>query len=414
VKRLYLQIYLTVLASLVAFAIAAGFLWWIYIDQFAPRHPMEVIGEAANSLPEANAPVERQREALRKFADRVRGDAALYAHDRTPIAQVGRPLPPPDPGRAYGGRMYGGEGGPRAWTVPLSDGRWLVARVPREYWRGRRPGPLLLLALAALAVGVGAYPVVRRVTRRLEKLKTSVEALGAGELSARVTVEGKDEVAQLAGSFNRAAARIEELLGAHKALLANASHELRTPLARIRMSIELMKESADPARKRDLERDIGELDVLIDEILLASRLDATQERAPLEPVDLLGLAAEECARYEEAELDGQPVTVQGDARLLRRLIRNLLENARRHGAPPIELRVSSTGGGAEVRVCDHGIGVPENEREKVFEPFYRRAGASEGAGLGLALVRQIARRHGGDASCSGNCFLVTLAPQRAG
>ncbi|HEX5611164.1 MAG TPA: ATP-binding protein, partial [Burkholderiales bacterium] len=114
-----------------------------------------------------------------------------------------------------------------------------------------------------------------------------------------------------------------------------------------------------------------------------------------------------------AELDGQPVTVHGDARLLRRMVRNLLENARRHGAPPIELRVSSTGRAAELRVCDHGIGVPEHEREKVFEPFYRRAGASEGAGLGLALVRQIARRHGGEARCSGNCFSVTLSPQIA-
>lgn len=411
-KRLYLQIYLTVLASLVAFALAAGVLWWIYVDQFAPRHPMEVIGEAALSLPEGSAPAEKQQQALKKFADRVRGDAALYTRERTLIAQSGRPLPPPEPGRELGGRMFS-EGGPRAWTVPLADGRWLVARVPREYWRARRPGPLLLLALAALAVGVGAYPVVRRVTRRLEKLKASVEALGAGELSARVTMEGKDEIAQLAASFNRAAARIEELLGAHKALLANASHELRTPLARIRMSIELMKEGADPARKRELERDIGELDGLIDEILLASRLDAMRESAGFERVDLLGLAAEECARYEEAELDGQPVTVHGDARLLRRMIRNLLENARRHGAPPIELRVSSTGRAAEVRVCDHGVGVPEPEREKVFEPFYRRAGASEGAGLGLALVRQIARRHGGEARCSGNCFSVTLSPQIA-
>ena len=407
-KRLYLQIYLTVLASLVAFAMAAGALWWIYVDQFAPRHPMEVIGEAALGLPDGGAPLQKQQDALKKLADRLRGDAALYARDRTLIAQAGRPLPAPEPGREFGGRVFA-EGGPRAWTVPLADGRWLVARVPREYWRGRRPGPLLLLALAALAVGVGAFPVVRRVTRRLEKLKTSVEALGAGELSARVNVEGRDEVAQLAASFNRAAARIEELLGAHKALLANASHELRTPLARIRMAVELMKEGADPARKRELERDIGELDALIEEILLASRLDATREARGLEPVDLLGLAAEECARYEEAELDGEPLSVPGDARLLRRMIRNLLENARRHGAPPIELRVAKADDRAEIRVCDHGEGVPEGEREKVFEPFHRRAGASEGAGLGLALVRQIARRHGGDAACSGTCFTVTLA-----
>ena len=398
-KRLYLQIYLTVVASLVAFATAAGALWWIYVDQLAPRHPVDIITEAAQSLPPTDASPAQQQEGVNRLAQRLRGDAALFTSDRKLIAQAGRPLPPPDAGRG------------RAWTVPLADGRLVVARISREYFRARRPGPVLILILVALAVGVGAYPVVRRVTRRLEKLKASVDALGAGELSARVTVEGRDEVAQLATSFNRAAERIEVLVGAHKALLANASHELRTPLARIRRAIELMKEGADPARRAELERDIAELDALIEEILLASRLDAMQETAVPEQVDLLGLAAEECARYEEAELDGSPVSVHGDPRLLRRMIRNLLQNARQHGAPPIEMRVGSVDANAEIRVCDHGAGVPEAERERVFEPFYRRAGASVGAGLGLALVRQIARRHGGDAACSGNCFTATIVKE---
>jgi two-component system, OmpR family, sensor histidine kinase RstB len=403
VKRLYLQIYLTVIASLIAFATAAGALWWIYVDQLAARHPLEVITEAAQALPAADAPQPLQQAAINRLAIRLKGDAALFAGDRTLIAQAGRPLPVPREGREFG------PGGPRAWTVPLADGRWLVGRVSRDYFRARRPGPLLGLALVALAIGVGAYPVVRRVTRRLEKLKASVDAFGAGEFSARVTLEGRDEVAQLAASFNRAAAQIEGLLGAHKALLANASHELRTPLARIRMAVELMKESADPARRVELERDIAELDALIEEILLASRLDAMRESLSVEPVDLLGLAAEECARYEEAELDGERLSVRGDPRLLRRMIRNLLENARQHGVPPIEMRVRSVDGRAEIRVCDQGAGVPEPERERVFEPFHRRMGASAGAGLGLALVRQIARRHGGDAACSGNCFTATVA-----
>src|SRR5262249_42872745 len=148
--------------------------------------------------------------------------------------------------------------------------------------------------------------------------------------------EGRDEVARLAGSFNRAAGRIEDLIGAHKALLANASHELRTPLARIRMAVELMKQDADAKRKAGLEQDIAELDALIDEILLASRLDAVKGLERVEDIDLLALAAEECARYESVELEGRPVVVRGDPRLLRRLVRNLLENAKRHGAPPIQ------------------------------------------------------------------------------
>ncbi len=282
-------------------------------------------------------------------------------------------------------------------------------------------GLFFTLALIALAVGVGAYPVVRRLTGRLERLQAGVESLGAGDLSARVKIEGHDEVARLARSFNRAAGRIEELVAAHKSLLANASHELRTPLARIRMAVELMKQSADPKRKRDLEQDIAELDALIDEILLASRLDAVKGREADEEVDVLALATEESARYAEVELDGQPVTVRGDPRLLRRMVRNLLENATRHGAPPIEVRVSRTEGKAELSVSDHGPGIPDAEREGVFRPFYRFAGGGEraGAGLGLALVRQIARRHGGDARYlgreqPGSCFVVTLEASTQG
>src|SRR5207302_1190734 len=302
-------------------------------------------------------------------------------------------LPAPAEVRESSGWVYRWGSRP-VWAVHLPDGRWLEARMSRE---GGFPGYriFIVLALLALAVGVGAYPLARRLTRRLERLQAGVESLGAGDLSARVRTEGRDEVARLAESFNRAAARIEELVGAHKALLANASHELRTPLARIRMAVELMKESADPVRKAGLEQDIAELDALIDEILLASRLDAAKEREADEEVDLLALAAEECARYEGAQLDGGPVTVRGDPRLLRRMLRNLLENAKRHGAPPIEVRVSRAGDSAEIAVCDHGAGVPEAERERVFDPFYRRTGTREtaGAGLGLALVRQIARRH---------------------
>jgi len=276
---------------------------------------------------------------------------------------------------------------------------------------------LAFLALLALAVALASYPLVRRTTRRLERLQHRVEALGAGDLAARVEVEGKDEVASLARSFNQAAGRIEALVGAHKTLLANASHELRSPLARLRLHLEMLGEGMDSERRVEAARDIAELDQLVGEILLASRLDSGTEVKRDETLDLLALLAEECARAG-ADLNGSLVQVRGDSRLLRRLFRNLLENARRYGGDgSIEVDVAMTTTSVQVSVCDRGTGIGPEEHERIFEPFYRSAGTREtvdgGAGLGLALVRAIAERHGGGVSYEareggGSCFVVRL------
>ena len=272
---------------------------------------------------------------------------------------------------------------------------------------------LVMLSLV-LVIGITAFPIIRQIAKRLERLQRGVEAFGAGDFKTRVKVEGRDEVARLAVAFNQAASRIEELVEAHKRLLANASHELRTPLTRIRMAVELMHGAAEPSRRRGLEEDIAELDGLVDEILLASRLDAVTDHIVQEEVDLLALAAEECARYEGVQLEGVAIRVRGEPRLLRRLLRNLLDNAARHGAPPTHVLIAPNSGGAVIRVWDHGPGVASAELESVFRPFYRPADAASrsGTGLGLTLVRQIARRHGGDAQCTLRdgrcCFSVTL------
>jgi len=397
-RRLYLRIYLAVLASLVVFALGAGALWRAFFFAGPAAEASRVAAPIVQHvLPSASAPAAEQQASLSRIARDTPADIALFTAQGAPLASVGAALPAPETGRPHGGWVHGGDG-PPAWALSLPDGRWVVARALRD-----RQHPVFALfatlALLAAAVGVGAYPIVRRLTRRLERLQSGVESLGAGDLAARVAVEGHDEVARLATSFNQAAARIEELVGAHRMLLANASHELRTPLTRLRMNVEFLKASAEPSRRAALEHDIAELDALIEEILLASRLDAMKSPESMEDVDLLALAAEECARYESCSLSGEPVSVRGDARLLRRLLRNLLENARRHGAPPIEVRVAAAGPCAEVTVSDSGPGVPQSERERIFEPFRQASGAraAAGSGLGLSLVRQIARHHGGDA-----------------
>ncbi|MBE7190385.1 HAMP domain-containing sensor histidine kinase, partial [Jatrophihabitans endophyticus] len=155
---------------------------------------------------------------------------------------------------------------------------------------------------------------------------------------------------------------------------------------------------------------------LVDELLLASRLEHTgPARDRREPVDLLGLAAEEAARFD-AVVEGEPMEIAGDLVLLRRLVRNLLENAARHGRPPATVTVTPCDGGAQLVVADAGPGIATPDRERVFEPFFRPGGAGEdrgGWGLGLALVRQIAERHGGSATCEaapggGSRFVVRL------
>jgi two-component system OmpR family sensor kinase len=360
------------------------------------------------------------------------------------------------------------------FDVITKDGQSLNLVLPRP--KRPPPSPWLrppfgfgfgwMLGLVGLAVAVGAYPVMRRLTQRLEALQRGVERWGAGDLSARVNAEGTDEVAFLARRFNHAAERIETLMDSHRSLLANASHELRSPLARIRMGLELMDhqaptlvasrttlppEGAELARggpslrsqptkesvaRAEISRSITELDQLIDEILLASRLDAKQADAePFESLDLTGLAAEECARVN-AELSAElgkdtgaelgmdasshSLTVQGSPRLLRRLIRNLLENARRYSTGEINLELAQARAGsrqlAVVKVHDRGPGVPADQRERIFEPFYRLPGASEregGVGLGLALVKSISQRHGGSVRCEarpggGASFVVEL------
>lgn len=299
-----------------------------------------------------------------------------------------------------------------------------------------------------LVVAIGVYPVVRRLTQRLEALQGSVQRWGEGDLSVRVPEYGHDEVADLSVHFNAAASRIEslmvtqhQLLAAQKSLLANASHELRSPLTRIRMGLELMGAQSSPNFRTEITRNISELDQLIDEILLASRLDAHEaDLGSVELIDVLGLAAEESARIDaelELNTDIAHLQVHGVAKLLRRLVRNLLENARRYGnqteghsvdpnaTPDIVLSLShetqSDTDFAVLRVLDRGPGVPPELRERIFEPFYRLPGASErhgGVGLGLALVKSIAERHGGSVHCEdreggGACFVVKLPVGKA-
>ncbi len=422
-SHLYVRIWLAVVLAVVVITLGAGWAWRLSRDDDAPPPVRELVvrNEAGQVIGTAQTDVERRPgQPLRFEVQTTDGRTLEIELPRRPRGAGRGPEGVGMPGEMHG-TVSGGRMGP---------GSGMGFRPPFGFGNGFG----WLLALVGLAVALGAYPIIRRLTQRLESLQRGVERWGSGDLSARVTVQGSDEVAFLAERFNHAAERIEslvsrqqDLLKSHKTLLANASHELRSPLTRIRMGLELLGggDAAAQARQRaEMAQSIAELDQLIDEILLASRLEAGQtEHEPMELVDLTGLAAEECARVGVELLVApgpEPLPLmRGSPRLLRRLLRNLLENARRYsdGAVTVVLE-ASTAGQAVIRVNDLGPGVPPEVRERIFEPFYRLPGASErdgGVGLGLALVKSIAERHGGSVRCEANgtpgggaSFVVTL------
>lgn len=426
-NRLYLRIWLAVVLAVAVLTFLVGWVWRMAVD----------------------APL---REVV---ARNVAGEIVGQGHVRPRLPPGGAGIgmgprgramhtPPGPPNGRNGaderaGDTDGADAEPRGrygagpeFEVRMQDGQILhihLPRPPQSSWRAPF-GIFWTLGLVAIAVALATYPIVRRLTRRLEVLQRGVERWGDGDLTARVPVTGDDEVGFLATRFNHAAQQIETLvkardalLASQKSLLANASHELRSPLTRIRMGLEFMASPTDATSgraKAEIARNITELDQLIDEILLASRLDAHEaDLGTIEPVDLVGLAAEECARTGaslDVQAQGNALWAPGVSKLLRRAVRNLLENARRHANGTATLSLYQADGMACIRVCDNGPGVPATLQERIFEPFYRLPGASErdgGMGLGLALVKSIAQRHGGTAQCSnqasgGACFEIRL------
>lgn len=289
-------------------------------------------------------------------------------------------------------------------------GVWVSFRIDGdEYWvtlpraRIERNAPLrwigwgaLVLALAVL----GAVAIVARINRPLRELTRASALLGRGAVQTRVAEEGPEEIRTLARAFNQMAADIQRQDEERALLLAGVSHDLRTPLSRIRIATEMLGGSGDGDLKSGIAEDIADIDTAIGQFLdFARPLEAEQMAAETDLNVVIAAALERHIR------EGRPVhftagataTARLHAQAIQRLVVNLVENALRHGNPPVEVSTGREANINVIEVSDRGPGIPAADAERMLQPFTRMnsARSTSGTGLGLAIVDRIARMHGG-------------------
>jgi len=298
-------------------------------------------------------------------------------------------------------------------AAETTRGTIVVARSLQEADDAVRTTAVLLaiaVPLGLVLVGTVVWIVVGRALVPVDRIRARVDAIDAGALDTRVPTTGSgDEVDRLAATMNRMLARVDDGVRARQRFVSDASHELRSPLATMRQFAELSRSHPDattPGELADVVLGEGErMHGIVEGLLLLARLDE-HGAAAARPVDLDDLAHAEVERVRALGrvVDGSAIrvaAVAGDARLLSRALRNLVDNAMRHASTRIALGSVVRDGRSMVWVDDDGAGVAEGERDRIFERFVRldeaRARDDGGSGLGLAIVREVARAHGGDA-----------------
>ena len=340
-------------------------------------------------------------------------DVSLYDdRGKLVLSNVDPPLRAPE----------GSERPMRDWIVERFDAdghaRLLVARTRGGSHRWPPP-PLLNFLCGFVVIALGALITRRWIVQPLRALSRTAQAFGGGDLRARVETTRRDEVGEVALTFNEMADRIQRLLLAEKELLANVSHELRTPVARIRVALQLAAEGdaeASRASLAEIATDLQEIETMIEDILMATRMAVTAQqggaggftlrRERLASADIAARAGERfmlrhARRLLTTVAEGLP-DVRGDAVLLRRVLDNLLENANKYSPDPespIHLNALAAPDHVIFEVVDQGEGIPEEDIPRLFEPFFRcdrsRSHRTGGIGLGLTLVQRIVEAHGG-------------------
>jgi two-component system, OmpR family, sensor kinase len=304
----------------------------------------------------------------------------------------------------------GGECQSGAISVDVKRGGQALGTVTgclRQYHHFRWTAVLATLFAAFLTIWAATAKLTRRLTRPLQDLTRVTRELGEGKLESRVRLDHhhRGEVGILAESINDMAKRIERQLKDQRELLAGVSHEIRSPLARLRVLAELLQGGTPtPDLHAKIEREVAEIDDLVGKLLASSRLDfGALDLQPLSARDVAQRALERAGLQAELLSDSaEGAGVQGDATLLARALGNLLENAQHHAGGVEKLLLRADGQHVYFEVADGGPGLSSEALAHGFDPFFRGSqdgqAASRGAlGLGLSLVRRIARAHGGDA-----------------
>ena len=256
----------------------------------------------------------------------------------------------------------------------------------------------IFLMGAALTV-IAALIMVRQVSRRLQHLAELAHEVGKGRTPIQLPETGAQELRDLTAAFNRMIGEVQSLLENRTVLLSGISHDLRTPITRLRLALSML-DDADPAMVTRMERDLAEMNQLITDMLTFARALQADEASESDLNALLSDLAEQAAQLGPVEWHAQaPCPVHVGEAALRRIVGNLLENARRYGGDaPVSLVLECQPGKVRIGVLDCGPGIPEAEREAVFRPFYRleasRNREGGGSGLGLAIVAQLADAYG--------------------
>lgn len=274
---------------------------------------------------------------------------------------------------------------------------------------GRSAGNVIpataVLVLILLALFGAAYWAVKVFLRPVSELMEGVKEVGSANFKYRVPVRSYDELGTLTSAFNAMSEQIEEIIASKRRLLFDVSHELRSPLTRMNIVIAMLPDS----KMRDkLERNANELNTMITELLENERLSVLGGAIVVEPIDLVELARKVIDSFTEDQeriaFDTltESLPMKADTQRLIVALRNIISNALKYSDvnnPPVKVSVFPDDDGVRVVVKDHGIGIPQEALEKIFEPFYRtdesRTRATGGYGLGLALTKSIIEAHGG-------------------